>query len=190
MHNGHPQHSMVGLAFLLLAQTSPVQPPIQAELPRGFCFAYAAQAEHVNPAVLMAIAWHESHFWPWRAHRNSDGSTDYGLMQINSKNLPSLHLNDQTVMATCANIQAGARLYHRAIRRYGNTWAAVGAYHSTTPPLQQRYAQDIERSFQVIIQIDADWRHLRHWIAAFPAWWLGRPLPPFVRGRTPISPAF
>ena len=170
---------MWGLALaVVLQQIGPAQPPSQTKDPQEFCFAYAAQAEHVNPSVLMDIAWHESHFWPWRVHRNNNGTTDYGIMQINSRNLPSLHLTLQSVMPTCANIRAGARLYHRAIQRYGNTWAAVGAYHSTTPALQQRYAQDIERSFQVIVQIDVDWRHLRHWIAAFPSWWRGRPLPP------------
>lgn len=167
---------MWGLALAVLLQAGPAQPPIQVEAPRGFCFAYAAQAEHVNATVLMAIAWHESHFLPWRVHRNSDGSTDDGLMQINSKNLPSLHLSDQTVMPICTNILAGARLYRRAVRRYGNTWAAVGAYHSTTPALQQRYAQDIQQTFRVMNPIHAWWDTLRDEFAALQRWWTRRPL--------------
>ncbi len=122
----------------------------------GLCFDFAAHREHVNPEVLMAIAWHESHFWPWRIHINTDGSTDYGLMQINSRNLQSLGLTARSVMPPCANILAGARLYRRAVQRYGNTWAAVGAYHSKTPVLQQRYAQDIAVIFAKIIWVESE----------------------------------
>lgn len=151
---------MLGFVLLVLLQGDPAKTLLQLEAPQGYCFAYAARIEHVNPSVLMAIAWQESHFWPWRVHRNSNGTTDYGIMQINSSNLPSLHLTARSVMPMCANIQAGARLYRRAIHQFGNTWAAVGAYHSTTPILQQRYAQGIQRDFQVITWIDATWRRV------------------------------
>lgn len=130
-----------GLSLALVTQAGPVPLPIQNPDHLGYCFDYAAQTEQVNATVLMAIAWHESHFLPWRVHRNRDGSFDYGLMQINSTNLASLHLNKTTVMQVCNNIVAGARLYRRAVRRYGNTWAAVGAYHSITPALQQAWAK-------------------------------------------------
>jgi soluble lytic murein transglycosylase-like protein len=161
----------VALVALVLQASAVAQGAVQVTPPEGFCFAYAAQAEHVNATVLMAIAWHESHFLPWRVRRNADGSTDYGLMQINSKNLPSLHLSDQTVMPICTNILAGARLYSRAVRRYGNTWAAVGAYHSTTPALQQRYAQDIQQVFGVIKRIRAGWDSLCDEFAALQRLW-------------------
>ncbi|WP_186436714.1 lytic transglycosylase domain-containing protein [Thiomonas delicata] len=150
--------------MLLLVNLAQVR-PVQAEPLGGECFSHAAQTYGVNAKVLMAIAWHESHFLPWRVHRNSDGSTDYGVMQINSRNLPALGLTTQTVMQPCTNILAGARLYGRAVRRYGNTWAAVGAYHSTTPALQQRYAQDIQQNFNVITRINAWWGKLCEWFA-------------------------
>ena len=169
---------MRGIAFALLLLVNLAQAqPVQVEPLGGECFTYAAQTYRVNAEVLMAIAWHESHFLPWRVHRNTDGSTDYGVMQINSKNLPAMGLTTQTVMQPCTNILAGARLYGRAMRRYGNTWAAVGAYHSTTPALQQRYAQDIQQSFMVITRIDAWWGKLGDWLARLPAWWLGRSFP-------------
>ena len=161
---------MWGVALSVLLQADPAQTPLQIAQPQGFCFAEAARREHVNTDVLMAIAWHESHLWPWRVHRNSNGTTDYGLMQINSRNLPSLKLTPETVMPICANILAGARLYHRAVQRYGNTWAAVGAYHSTTPALQQRYAQEIASSFQIISWLDAQWSQLWHLGAGLQAW--------------------
>ncbi len=175
---------MRGLAFALLLLANLAQArPVQAEPLGGECFSHAAQTYGVNAKVLMAIAWHESHFLPWRMHRNSDGSTDYGVMQVNSRNLPALGLTTQTVMQPCTHILAAARLYGRAVRRYGNTWAAVGVYHSTTPALQQRYAQDIQQNFNVITRINAWWGKLCGWFAGLPAWWLGRPFP-----QTEFSP--
>ncbi len=113
----------------------------------SYCFAAAARRYHVNREVLIAIAWKESHFLPWYRHVNSDGSTDYGLMQINSRNLASLHLDAHSVMAPCTNIMAGAELYSRQVRRFGNTWRAVGSYHSTTPTLRDAYSKDISKRY-------------------------------------------
>lgn len=114
------------------------------------CFAQAGQQYGVDPDVLIAIAWRESHFTAWKSHRNTDGTIDYGLMQINSRNLSALHLTPQSALAPCASILGAARLYSGEVRRYGNTWNAVGAYHSTTPALQQRYARDIWATYTVI----------------------------------------
>ena len=51
---------------------------------RADCFDEAAAYQHVNPAVLRAIAWQESHGRADALHRNDNGSLDYGIMQINS----------------------------------------------------------------------------------------------------------
>ncbi|HEX8826534.1 MAG TPA: lytic transglycosylase domain-containing protein, partial [Xanthobacteraceae bacterium] len=52
------------------------------------CFDEAAKYQKVNPLILRAIAWNESHNKPDAINKNANGSTDYGLMQINS-----IHLN-------------------------------------------------------------------------------------------------
>lgn len=146
------------LAFSLFAHIGlATAQAVRPETARGYCFAHAAHTYGVNQQVLLAIAWRESHLQPWKVHHNSDGSTDYGVMQINSRNLPFLGLTQRSALALCPNILAGARLYRRAIQRYGNTWAAVGAYHSTTPMLRQRYARDVQQSFALISRFDA-WR--------------------------------
>ncbi len=141
--------------LLTLASAAAAQPPAAtaaaaheaAPAASSYCFAAAARRYHVNREVLIAIAWKESHFLPWYRHVNSDGSTDYGLMQINSRNLASLHLDAQSVMAPCTNIMAGAELYSRQVKRFGNTWRAVGSYHSTTPPLRDAYSKDISKRY-------------------------------------------
>jgi soluble lytic murein transglycosylase-like protein len=150
---------------LVLASAAQAMPPAtdaarRGTVPRGnsYCFDAAAQRYHVNREVLIAIAWKESHFLPWYRHTNSDGSVDYGLMQINSRNLASLHLDAHSVMAPCTNIMAGAELYSRQVRRFGNTWRAVGSYHSTTPTLRDAYSKDISRRYAWI-------QTLRGWFA-------------------------
>ena len=50
----------------------------------AFCFDEAGEMYHVDPRLLWAIAKHESDFKPGAVNRNSDGSVDVGLMQINS----------------------------------------------------------------------------------------------------------
>ncbi len=50
----------------------------------GFCFDEAGARYGIPPALLQAIAKVESNYDPTAIHQNQDGSTDRGLMQINS----------------------------------------------------------------------------------------------------------
>ncbi|AOI48522.1 lytic transglycosylase domain-containing protein [Burkholderia oklahomensis] len=110
------------------------------------CIDDAARRYGVNADLLRSIAYYESGLNPRALHRNNDGSTDIGLMQINSVHLPTLrdqgidrfHLYDASV-----NARIGAALLRRQIDRYGDTWRAVGAYHSRTPALSDRYARSV-----------------------------------------------
>lgn len=148
------------LSTALLATPAPWPEDAHAP-PDSYCFTEAAREYGVDRDMLIAIAWHESHFLAWKVRRNTDGSVDYGLMQINSRNLPALRLDERSVMPACVNIRAAARLYRRAIAHFGNTWAAVGAYHSTTPPLQRRYAEDVAQRYVVVRWLDQRWSALR-----------------------------
>nr|WP_232431359.1 lytic transglycosylase domain-containing protein [Cupriavidus sp. UYPR2.512] len=110
------------------------------------CFDDAAAYQHVNPLILRAIAWRESHNQPGAVHMNTNGSTDYGVMQINSIHLGALSrygITRDELMAPCKNIYIAAWQLRRQIMKYGNTWAAVGAYHSATPVLRDEYARQI-----------------------------------------------
>jgi soluble lytic murein transglycosylase-like protein len=69
-----------GLAMLITAGSA-----------RADCFDEAAKYQKVNPLILRAIAWQESHNRPDAQHKNANGSTDYGVMQINSIHLPVLN---------------------------------------------------------------------------------------------------
>jgi soluble lytic murein transglycosylase-like protein len=113
---------------------------------RADCFDEAAQYQKVNPLILRAIAWQESHNHPDAVHKNANGSIDYGVMQINSIHLPTLSqygISRATLMEPCKNVYIAAWHLRQKMNKYGNTWAAVGAYHSETPTLRNQYAQQI-----------------------------------------------
>jgi soluble lytic murein transglycosylase-like protein len=113
---------------------------------RADCFDEAARYQKVNPLILRAIAWQESHNTPDALHKNANGSTDYGLMQINSIHLPTLAqygISSDTLMEPCKNVYIAAWHLRQKMNKYGNTWQAVGAYHSETPSLRDRYARQI-----------------------------------------------
>jgi soluble lytic murein transglycosylase-like protein len=125
----------VGFAALLAAGSA-----------RADCFDEAASYQKVNPLILRAIAWQESHNRPAAVHKNANGSTDYGVMQINSVHLPVLAqygISQGTLMEPCKNVYIAAWHLRQKMNKYGNTWAAVGAYHSETPTLRDEYARQI-----------------------------------------------
>lgn len=110
------------------------------------CFDDAATYHGVHPMILRAIAWHESRFRADAEHRNENQTIDIGLMQINSVHLAELKrygVNESTLRNGCASVYVGAWHLRRKMAKYGNTWEAVGAYHSETPALRDKYARTI-----------------------------------------------
>ncbi|MCY0853655.1 lytic transglycosylase domain-containing protein [Cupriavidus sp. D39] len=125
--------AQLAVAACLLALASSVQ---------AFCFDEAAARYGVNPYVLRGIAFVESGFRADSVSRNTDGSIDYGAMQINSVHLGELKrfgIAPAQLMVPCTNVMVAAYLYRKKIDRYGNSWLAVGAYHSETPEYRDAY---------------------------------------------------
>ncbi|KUF25177.1 MULTISPECIES: lytic transglycosylase domain-containing protein [Xanthomonas] len=113
---------------------------------RADCFEEAAGYQHVNPWVLRAIAWQESRGRADAIHRNNNGTVDYGKMQINSihlRRLSSYGISRDALMHPCINVYVAAWRLREMTNKYGNTWAAVGAYHSETPGERDKYAHAI-----------------------------------------------
>ncbi|WP_175891615.1 lytic transglycosylase domain-containing protein [Burkholderia cepacia] len=110
------------------------------------CYENAARYQQVNPLILHAISWRESRSRADALNRNANGSIDYGLMQINSVHLPALAafgIEKDALMEPCKSIYIAAWILRQKMNKYGNTWAAVGAYHSETPTLRDQYAKSI-----------------------------------------------
>lgn len=116
------------------------------------CFKAAGQRYGMAPALLRAIARVESGLDAAATNTNADGSTDIGLMQINSWWLPVLRpygIGPQALLDPCLNIDVGAWILAGDIRRFGYGWRAVGAYHAgtgtgrATERRRERYAMDV-----------------------------------------------
>ena len=108
---------------------------------RADCFINAGQWYSIDPDYLRAIAWQESRYNPRAVNTNvtsngKPGSSDYGLMQINSvtmrglqKEYPGLN-RDKLMSDPCLNIYIGAMLLRRNFNQYGTNWLAVGMYNA------------------------------------------------------------
>ncbi|UKE74447.1 lytic transglycosylase domain-containing protein [Xanthomonas graminis] len=117
-------------------------------LAQAGCFEQAAAYQQVNARVLKAIAWQESRARPQTVHRNANGSIDYGQMQINSIHLRRLSqygVSVRELMDPCESTYVAAWHLRQMMNKYGNSWAAVGAYHSETPAERDRYARSVRQ---------------------------------------------
>lgn len=112
------------------------------------CFDVASRYQGVNVNILRAIAIRENRRCDSTIAHNTNGSVDVGCMQINSVHFPELAnygVAPRELMDQCKNVFVGAWHYKKMVRKYGNTWAAVGAYHSETPALRDKYAQEVQQ---------------------------------------------
>ncbi|MBE3061024.1 MULTISPECIES: lytic transglycosylase domain-containing protein [Pseudomonadota] len=115
------------------------------------CIDNAAAYHRVDPLLARSIAIHESRLNPRATHRNSDGSEDIGLMQINSVHLPRLArfgITRDMLFDACINAYVGTWILREIIDRLGPTWNAVGAYNARDPLKRQRYANSIFSQWQ------------------------------------------
>lgn len=119
------------------------------------CFDEAAAYQKVNPTILRGIRVVENaEADPHAVGRNKNGSVDLGMMQINSIHLPELKkykIRRRDLMNSCKNIYVAAWLLRRQMDRHGNTWVAVGGYHSNTPALRAQYAAKVQKAVKTIL---------------------------------------
>ena len=123
------------------------------------CMALVASIYHLPARVLPSIHVVEGGT-PGNVHHNTDGSDDYGVMQVNSIWLPALsaytHLPPDVVRARlvswpCFNIAAaGAILRTYLNETHGELMLAIGDYHSHTPLLNQAYQAKVLRSAAIL----------------------------------------
>lgn len=130
------------LASVAQDAQSLASPPTSSPQQPDDCVTEAATYHSVSPWTLRAIIQVESRFNPAAVNRNTNGTMDIGLAQINSmhfKELGKHGIAPRDLLNGCVSSYVAAWHLKKQINAYGNTWYAVGAYHSTTPCLNQRY---------------------------------------------------
>lgn len=115
------------------------------------CIIISAQTYDVPPGVLLGIMQVEG----GRAgleSRNTNGSSDLGIMQINTIWLPELSRRWGVSQSTarkwirddgCANIAVASWILRQRIDTAGSLWGGIAGYHSFTPALGSRYANKV-----------------------------------------------
>lgn len=126
--------------------------PALAQSRHEHCFQAVGAASGIHPPLLKAIAIVESSNNPGatnKQHVARTGSYDIGLMQINSRWLPTLArhgLKEDDLFEPCTSIEVGAWILVDLFRRHGGGWEAVGAYNAACSSLQGaacRAARDV-----------------------------------------------
>ncbi len=119
------------------------------------CMALVASIYHLPPRVLPAIQKVEGGMIGTISH-NTDGSDDYGVMQVNSRWLPALSalsglptevVRERLITRPCYNIAAGGAILRSYLdETHGDLMLAIGDYHSHTVTRNLDYQAKVMRS--------------------------------------------
>ncbi len=128
-------------------------PPVMAD-----CWHRAGERYGIEPELLQAIGIVESGLLSSATNGNKNGSTDFGLMQINSQHLRQLNKYNITahtlINNPCQNVMVGAWVLAGLMRKFGYSWDAVGAYNAgngrsrKTKIWRQRYIKKVVPVYQ------------------------------------------
>lgn len=120
---------------------------INALADQNDCIHQAATCFKVNPLLIQAIIWKESYNRQETINFNKNNTHDVGVMQINSIHFNLLNKigisEDTLIKNSCTNVFSGVWILRNMVNQYGNTWEAIGRYHSKTPSLRNSYSLSI-----------------------------------------------
>lgn len=110
----------------------------------AFCFDEAARVYGVNPDLLRVIAKIESNNKVSAVNHNQNGSTDFGVMQINSSWIKPLGIDQQELLRDpCYNVMTPARILKKCVDKHGYTWEAIGCYNAVNHTARVNYSWKI-----------------------------------------------
>jgi hypothetical protein len=123
----------------------------------AFCFEEAGAEYGINPQILRAIAKVESNFNPAAINKNSNGTYDVGLMQINSSWASTIGKERWKELGdACTNTKTGAWILSMCMSKYGYNWKAIGCYNSQTPEKRDRYARMVFNQLQKVKPLEQE----------------------------------
>lgn len=121
----------------------------QPSMVTAFCFDEAAVQHGLSPRLLRSIAMVESGCRPSAVHVNTNGSTDFGMMQVNSSWIGKLGLDTGRLLRDpCYNVMTGAGILRQCVDRYGYSWEAVGCYNASSRDKRVDYSWKILRALK------------------------------------------
>ena len=133
---------IVALGFSASALAAPTDAKAPHTAVPTRCIAAAAKFHKVNDKVLSAILRVESSYNALAVNHNANGTIDVGIGQVNSihfKELSGHGIAPGNLLDPCVGTYVAAWHLGRQIKLHGNTWFAIGAYHSVTPYYNSRY---------------------------------------------------
>lgn len=105
----------------------------------AYCFNEAGEKYKIDPALLKSIAMQESGLNAKAINKNKRNgkvvSIDYGVMQINSTHIPGLiklgviKSHEDLLNNPCLNVQVGAWVLAKHLRKCGVNWECLGSYN-------------------------------------------------------------
>ncbi len=122
------------------------------------CSIQAANQYHIPPLIMLAVAEQEGGK-PGQITRNSNGTYDYGVMQINTVSLADLRIygiNENHVLAEgCYPYYLAAwRISGHITNDSGDLWQRAANYHSKTPYYNRLYREKLlQRATKIARQL-------------------------------------
>lgn len=121
----------------------------------AFCYEEAAEMYNLSIAVLRSVSITESPDDPVAINWNSNGTYDFGVMQINSGHYKTLGPERWNALDDpCYNVMVGASILSQCIYQHGNTWKAIGCYNAGSKPskegLRKDYAWRVYRNLKKV----------------------------------------
>lgn len=144
--------------FPIQAAPPPPPPPAHVEyvVPVTAECVLSASSRYQVPVALITAVMATEGGEVSKFSTNTNGTKDYGPMQINTIWLEELGQYGFTEKILtnngCANVFAGTWILSKYLSRY-STWEAVGRYHSGTPKLKRAYQERVAARLKSIRKV-------------------------------------
>lgn len=119
----------------------------------SYCVQQAAQVYHVPPALILAIMKVEGGKRGTLSD-NTNGTHDYGVMQINSLWLEKLRpygfTPERIQYDACANIWVGTWILSQKMNNSKDIWKGIANYHSYSEKENKVYQWKVWQAYQSI----------------------------------------
>jgi len=103
----------------------------------GYCFNRAASKYGFPVSLLKAVAYTESGFNPSAIDYDSNGTYDYGVMQINTVWYRQLKPFWNYLADPCYNVMVGSWILYQCKARYGGIKKTLACYNSGSPDVNR-----------------------------------------------------